>query len=282
MHRGRILIHPLHIEYLHMNVCLGHVQDLIFEFISTNEEYPVDFRFALIRTVNKLLNVQNDLITRWYVRDGEEFYQDDEQSNDSTFIEGATECPFDASEISDEKTSNDTSNGSVSSKSEKERKHLSYLQGLNGANLSAKLNRLPKQRSLQGLNEEEPPATIPETSKRRPSSGVCPFSPPFTNDSSDSRSSSRPSSRPSSSRDPNGSSRCPAPIAIPPPGVPYSGLPGATAGSFETKIWSANDAKQKKTLFQRSWWENIDDNHPRCQSCLNLRGKNSTPMPLQA
>ncbi|KAI5304673.1 hypothetical protein KEM56_006143 [Ascosphaera pollenicola] len=251
MHRGRILIHPLHIEYIHMNVCLGHVQDLIFEFISTNEDYPVEFRFALIRTVNKLLNVQNDLITRWYVKDGEEFYHDDEDRNDITFMENATECPFDASELSEDKTSNNSSihTSSISSKSEKERKHLSYLQGLNGANLSTQVHQLPKQRSLHNFKEDEPSKPASISSKPRPSSGACPFSAPSASDSSD----SPPPSRSSSSREPNNALRCPAPIGIPSSsGVPYSGLPGATAGNFETKIWSANDSKHKKTLFQRS------------------------------
>ncbi|RJE22088.1 hypothetical protein PHISCL_05594 [Aspergillus sclerotialis] len=73
MHTGQILIHPLTIEYVHMNACLGYLQQLLLETISENEEMPITFKFALIRSISKILCVQNDLIAKGRVRDGEEF-----------------------------------------------------------------------------------------------------------------------------------------------------------------------------------------------------------------
>ncbi|THC87978.1 hypothetical protein EYZ11_012578 [Aspergillus tanneri] len=73
MHTGKVLLHPLNIEYMHMNVCLGYVQDLFFETISCHPEMTIQFRLSLIRSMNKMLCIQNDLISRYYIRDGQEF-----------------------------------------------------------------------------------------------------------------------------------------------------------------------------------------------------------------
>ncbi|KAI5285685.1 hypothetical protein KEM54_000378, partial [Ascosphaera aggregata] len=250
MHRGRILIHPLHIEYLHMNVCLGYLQDLFFEFISTNADYPVDFRFSLIRTMNKLLNVQNDLISRWYVKDGEEFFQDDVENNDSTFTEGATECPFDASELSVDRNSSESSikNGSISSRSEKEHRHLSYLQKLNDpVTPNSTLARLTEKRFTQNVNEAETSRPSTATSRRSPTSSGCPHMMQSSNESPD----FLQPSHPQPSRDQNSTLRHQVPPGRLPPGTPYSGLLGAGGGGFQTKIWSANDTKHKKNLLPR-------------------------------
>lgn len=66
-------MHPLNIEFMHMNVCLGYLQDLFFETISNHPDMTVQFRLSLIRSLNKMLCIQNDLISRYYVRDGQEF-----------------------------------------------------------------------------------------------------------------------------------------------------------------------------------------------------------------
>lgn len=73
IHTGSVLIHPLRIEYIHMNAALGYLQDLFFETISTHPLMSPQFRMALMRALSKMFCVQNDLIARCYVRDGAEF-----------------------------------------------------------------------------------------------------------------------------------------------------------------------------------------------------------------
>ncbi|PWY66724.1 hypothetical protein BO70DRAFT_345649 [Aspergillus heteromorphus CBS 117.55] len=73
MHTGKVLMHPLKIEYMHMNTCLGFVNQLAIETISLQPDMSITYKFALIRTLNKILCIQNDLISRCYTREGEEF-----------------------------------------------------------------------------------------------------------------------------------------------------------------------------------------------------------------
>lgn len=63
----------LNIEYIHINVCLGYVQDIITEAILSHPELSLKRKTALLRAIGKVLWIQNDLFARWYVRDGEEF-----------------------------------------------------------------------------------------------------------------------------------------------------------------------------------------------------------------
>lgn len=81
MHTGQILIHPLTIEYVHMNACLGYLKELLLETISENEDMPITFKFSLIRSISKILCVQNDLIAKGRVRDGEEFNEPSDDNN---------------------------------------------------------------------------------------------------------------------------------------------------------------------------------------------------------
>ncbi|PYH35318.1 uncharacterized protein BO87DRAFT_424821 [Aspergillus neoniger CBS 115656] len=73
MHTGKILMHPLKIEYMHMNTCLGYVKELAYETISGHPEMSYPFKFTLIRAFNKIMTIQNDLISRCYIREGQEF-----------------------------------------------------------------------------------------------------------------------------------------------------------------------------------------------------------------
>ncbi|PQE03916.1 Protoglobin-domain-containing protein [Rutstroemia sp. NJR-2017a BVV2] len=73
MHVGRGRQHPLHIEYIHIGVCLGFIQDMIFEAILSHPKLEMQVKIALVKAIGKVLWIQNDLFAKWYVRDGEEF-----------------------------------------------------------------------------------------------------------------------------------------------------------------------------------------------------------------
>ncbi|PYI03965.1 hypothetical protein BO78DRAFT_399333, partial [Aspergillus sclerotiicarbonarius CBS 121057] len=106
MHTGKILMHPLKIEYMHMNTCLGYVKELAYETISLHPEMSVPFKFALIRSLNKILTIQNDLISRCYIREGQEF------TNDTPNTEAApptdSGANTDSASMSDTRSSVDT------------------------------------------------------------------------------------------------------------------------------------------------------------------------------
>ncbi|KAE8149838.1 Protoglobin-domain-containing protein [Aspergillus avenaceus] len=84
MHQGQELMHPLMIEYIHMNACLGYVKDALIDTISTHPELSVKFKFALIRSVCKVLCIQNDLISKCYIREGQEFFEDEPSTGDTS------------------------------------------------------------------------------------------------------------------------------------------------------------------------------------------------------
>ncbi|KAE8353730.1 Protoglobin-domain-containing protein [Aspergillus coremiiformis] len=85
MHTGKVLMHPLTIEYIHMNACLGYLKDLLIENISTHPDMTVTFKFALIRSLSKVLCIQNDLISRSYMNEGQEYAteESDESNTDN-------------------------------------------------------------------------------------------------------------------------------------------------------------------------------------------------------
>ncbi|KAI9375717.1 Protoglobin-domain-containing protein [Aspergillus egyptiacus] len=63
----------LNIEYVHMGACLGYIQDVITEALMSHPTLPIARKTAILRAVNKLIWIQNDLISRWRIRDGDEF-----------------------------------------------------------------------------------------------------------------------------------------------------------------------------------------------------------------
>ncbi|KAM3077531.1 hypothetical protein ACMFMG_006869 [Clarireedia jacksonii] len=79
MHVGRGRQHPLHIEYIHIGVCLGFIQDIIFEAILSHPKLEMGVKIAVVKAVGKVLWIQNDLFAKWYVRDGEEFRGEGEE-----------------------------------------------------------------------------------------------------------------------------------------------------------------------------------------------------------
>ncbi|KAJ5934375.1 hypothetical protein N7466_003922 [Penicillium verhagenii] len=73
MHSGQFRLAPLNIEYIHLGVCLGYVQDIFTEAILCHPQLSMRRKIALLRAINKIIWIQNDLFAKWHLRDGEEF-----------------------------------------------------------------------------------------------------------------------------------------------------------------------------------------------------------------
>ncbi|KAJ5746463.1 hypothetical protein N7520_011645 [Penicillium odoratum] len=73
MHSGQVRQAPLNIEYIHLGVCLGYVQDIFTEAIMTHPVLSLRRKIALLRAINKIIWIQNDLFAKWHCRNGEEF-----------------------------------------------------------------------------------------------------------------------------------------------------------------------------------------------------------------
>jgi len=59
MHVGQGRKHPLHIEFIHMGVLLGYVEDILIEAILSHPKLSLKEKTAVVRAVNKLVWIQN-------------------------------------------------------------------------------------------------------------------------------------------------------------------------------------------------------------------------------
>lgn len=73
MHTGLGRAYPLHIEYIHIGAALAVIQDILNEAILSHPRLPLPRKIAITKALNKVIWIQNDLFTKWYVHDGEEF-----------------------------------------------------------------------------------------------------------------------------------------------------------------------------------------------------------------
>ncbi len=73
MHTGIGRTHPLHIEYVHIGAALAVIQDILSEAILSHPRLPLARKIAVVKALGKVIWIQNDLFTKWYVHDGEEF-----------------------------------------------------------------------------------------------------------------------------------------------------------------------------------------------------------------
>lgn len=73
MHTGIGRTHPLHIEYIHIGAGLAVIQDILAEAILSHPRLPLARKIAIVKALGKVIWIQNDLFTKWYVHDGEEF-----------------------------------------------------------------------------------------------------------------------------------------------------------------------------------------------------------------
>ncbi|KAJ5246107.1 hypothetical protein N7468_001090 [Penicillium chermesinum] len=78
MHSGQERLHPLNVEYIHLSACLGYICDMFIEAVFSHPQLSLRKKIALMRALNKVIWIQNDLFAKWRCRDGEEF--DDEMS----------------------------------------------------------------------------------------------------------------------------------------------------------------------------------------------------------
>ncbi|KAJ5157213.1 uncharacterized protein N7482_008313 [Penicillium canariense] len=78
MHSGQGRLHPLNIEFIHINACMGYIQDIFIEALLSHPQISLRRKIALLRAVNKILCIQLDLFAKWRLRDGEEY--EDEMS----------------------------------------------------------------------------------------------------------------------------------------------------------------------------------------------------------
>lgn len=78
MHVGLGRAHPLHVEYIHLGVCLAFIQDIMSEAILSHPRLPMNRKIALVKALGKVIWIQNDLMAKWQVRDGAEFRGDDD------------------------------------------------------------------------------------------------------------------------------------------------------------------------------------------------------------
>ena len=73
MHTGIGRTHPLHIEYIHIGAGLAVIQDVLTEAILSHPRLSLPRKIAIVKALGKVIWIQNDLFTKWYVHDGEEF-----------------------------------------------------------------------------------------------------------------------------------------------------------------------------------------------------------------
>ncbi|KAJ5294182.1 hypothetical protein PENANT_c028G09603 [Penicillium antarcticum] len=73
MHSGQVRRSPLNIEYIHLGACMGYIQDIWIEAMMSHPHLSLRRKIALVRAVNKILWIQNDLFARYHCSDGEEY-----------------------------------------------------------------------------------------------------------------------------------------------------------------------------------------------------------------
>lgn len=73
MHSGQERRVPLNIEYIHIGVMLGFIQDIFTEALMSHPTLSLQRKVALVRAIGKIIWIQNDLFARYRVRDGEEY-----------------------------------------------------------------------------------------------------------------------------------------------------------------------------------------------------------------
>ncbi|KAJ5960228.1 uncharacterized protein N7479_007378 [Penicillium vulpinum] len=88
MHSGVARRTPLNIEYIHIGACMGYIQDIWIEAMMSHPHLSLRRKIALVRAVNKILWIQNDLFARYHSSDGEEYAEEMSQYNYSDDQEG--------------------------------------------------------------------------------------------------------------------------------------------------------------------------------------------------
>ncbi|KAG6816607.1 hypothetical protein H0H87_004699 [Tephrocybe sp. NHM501043] len=61
----------LRVEFVHCNILLGYVEDILVNAVATHPDLDLDTKVAVIRAVNKLLWIQTDLFARHYLKESD-------------------------------------------------------------------------------------------------------------------------------------------------------------------------------------------------------------------
>lgn len=116
MHVGLGRAHPLHIEYVHLGVCLAFIQDILSEAILSHPRLSLQRKIALVKAIGKVIWIQNDLMAKWHVKDGEEFDAEKEETviEEEGYLHGMKVVEDDEGGGGDfEGTSNETEGGAA-------------------------------------------------------------------------------------------------------------------------------------------------------------------------
>lgn len=62
----------LHVDYVHLGMAMGFIQDVLFEEILLHSRLKTERKASLIKALGKVLWIQNDLFARWHLKDGED------------------------------------------------------------------------------------------------------------------------------------------------------------------------------------------------------------------
>ncbi|RVD82507.1 uncharacterized protein DFL_006932 [Arthrobotrys flagrans] len=88
MHVGKGRKNPLHVEYVFLGVCLGFIQDAMFEAILSHPRLELYRKIALIKALGKVIWIQNDLMERWHNADALEFLEEEPLDEEDALKEG--------------------------------------------------------------------------------------------------------------------------------------------------------------------------------------------------
>lgn len=72
MHVGLGRAHPLHVEYVHLGLTLGFIHDILVEAILSHPKLSLARKTAFLKALGKVIWIQNDLLAKWHVRDGDD------------------------------------------------------------------------------------------------------------------------------------------------------------------------------------------------------------------
>ncbi|TGZ78956.1 hypothetical protein EX30DRAFT_355884 [Ascodesmis nigricans] len=113
MHVGQGRKHPLHVEYIHIGMCLAFIQDVVVEAILNHPKLRLDQKTAIVKAMGKVLWIQNDLFAKWYVRDGDEFADEMEEREveQEGYINGRKIINEELSDEGEETAKEDKKNG---------------------------------------------------------------------------------------------------------------------------------------------------------------------------
>lgn len=73
MHVGLGRRNPLHVDYIFLGACLGYIQDSITEAILSHPTLELRRKIAIVKAIGKVIWIQNDLLAKWHVSDGDEY-----------------------------------------------------------------------------------------------------------------------------------------------------------------------------------------------------------------